>query len=155
MNSGSSAFISVARTFRRHHVGGVVIPDVAAGQHVDRRAGALDHDDMVDAAGHLVDRRVGVGLQRHLAAAAQTFVGGDDDLRLAILDAAGERFRREAAEHHGVDRADARAGEDGVGGFRNHRQVDGDAVALLDVAVAQHVGEAADLIVQLPVGDLL
>ena len=143
-----------ARTLRRHHVGGVVVPDVASGQHVDGCAGAPDHDDVVDAA-DLVDRRIGVGLERHLAAAAQTFVGGDDDLRLAVLDPAGERFRREAAEHHGMDGADARAGEDGVSRLRNHRQVDGDAVALFDVAVAQHVGEAANLVVQFPIGDLL
>src|SRR6188508_529170 len=43
-----------------------------------------------------------------------------------------DRVRREAAEDHRVDRADARAGEDGVGGLEDHRQVDGDAVALLD-----------------------
>ena len=54
-----------------------------------------------------------------------------------------------------MDRADARAGEHGVGRLRNHRQVDGDAIALLDIAVAQHVGHAADLIVQLAIGDLL
>ena len=101
------------------------------------------------------DRRVGIGLERHLAAAAQAFVGGDDDFRLAILDAAGERIRREAAEHHGMDGADARAGQHGVGRFRDHRQVDGDAIAFLDVAVAQNVGEAADLVVQLLIGDVL
>ena len=104
---------------------------------------------------HFGDRRVGIGLERHLAAAAHAFVGGDDDVRLAVLDAAGERIRREAAEHHGMDGADARAGEHGVGRLRDHRHVDGDAVALLDVAVAQHVGEAADLVVQLLIGDVL
>ena len=144
-----------AGAFRGHHVGGFVIPDVAARQHVDRRTGSPDHDHMVDAALDFLDRCIGVGLERHLAAAAQAFVGSDDDFRLAVLDAAGERFRREAAEHHGVDRADARASEDGVRRLGNHRQVDGDAVALLDIAVAQHVGEAAHVIVQFPVGDFL
>ena len=76
-------------------------------------------------------------------------------LELAVLDAAGERIRREAAEHDGMDGADARAGEDRVGRFRNHRHVDGDAIALLDVAVAQHVGEAADFVVQFAKGDFL
>ena len=131
-----------------------MVPDVAHRIHVDRRAGALDDDDMIDAAG-LGDRRIGIGFQRHLAAAAQAFVGGDDDVRLAILDAAGKRIRREAAEHHGMDGADAGAGQHGVGRFRNHRQIDGDAVALLDVAVAQDIGEAADLVVQLLIGDVL
>ena len=154
MNSGSSAFISA-------HGHSAVTTSSASWYQTSRpgsmstgAAGALDHDDEIDAA-DFGDRRVGVGLERHLAAAAQAFVGGDDDVRLAVLDAAGERIRREAAEHHGMDGADARAGEHGVGRLRNHRHVDGDAVALLDVAVAQNVGEAADLVVQLLIGDVL
>ena len=53
-----------------------------------------------------------------------------------------------------MDRADARAGEHRVGRFRNHRHIDGDAVALLDAARFQHIGELADFRVQLPVGDI-
>src|SRR4029077_16918458 len=132
----------------------LVVPNIAHRIHVDRRAGALDHDDMVHAT-RFGDRRVGIGLQRHLAAATQPFVGGDDDVRLAILDAAGKRIRREAAEHHRVDRTDARAGEHRVGGLGDHRHVDGDAITFRDVAVAQDVGEAAHLVVQLLVGDAL
>ena len=143
-----------AGTFRRDHFLGLVVPDVAHRIHVDRRAGALDDDDKIDAAG-FGDCRVGIGLQRDLAAAANALIGGNDDVRLAVLDAAGERIRRETAEHHGMDRADARAGEHGVSRFRNHRHVDGDAVALLDVAVAQNIGEAADLVVQFLVADVL
>ena len=109
---------------------------------------------MVDAA-HPLDGGVDVGLERHLAAAAQALVRGDDELGLAALDAAGERVGREAAEHHRMDGAEPRAGEHGIGGFRDHRQVDGDAVAFLDAAVAQHVGEAAHLVVQLAIGDEL
>ena len=54
-----------------------------------------------------------------------------------------------------MDGADARAGEHRVRRFRDHRQVDGDTVALSDVAVAQDVGEPADLVVQLLIGDVL
>ena len=154
MNSGSSAFISA-------HGHSAVTTSLASWYQTSRtgsmstaRASALDDDDVIDAA-DLGDRRVGIGLQRHLAAAAQAFIGGDDDVRLAILDAAGERIRREAAEHHRMDGADARAGEHGVGRFRNHRHVDGDAIALLDVAIAQDIGETADLVVQLFIGDVL
>ena len=89
-----------AGAFRRHHVGCLVIPDVPPRQHVDRCASAPDHDDVIDAAVDPPDRLVGIGLERHLAPAAQTFVGGDDNLGLTILDTAGERFRREAAKHH-------------------------------------------------------
>ena len=143
-----------ARAFRGHHRGGLVVPDVAHRIHVDLGAGAAHDDDVVDAP-CLGDGGIGIGLERHLAPAAHAFVGGDDDVRLAILDAAGERVRREPAEHHRVDRADARAGEHRVGRLRDHRQIDGDAIALLDVAVAQDIGEPADLVVQLLVGDVL
>ena len=79
----------LARALRRHHLGGVVVPEVARRVHVDGGTGALDHDDPVDAAA-LFDRGIDIGLQRHLFAAAQAFVGGDDDLGLAIGDALGE-----------------------------------------------------------------
>src|SRR5437870_3785860 len=85
---------------------------------------------MIDAA-DLGDRRVGVGLERNLAAAAHAFVGGDHDVRLAVRNAAGERVGRESAEHHGVDRTDARASEHRVGRLRNHRHIDRDLVGAL------------------------
>lgn len=135
--------------------GGCVVIDVADRVHLDGAAGAAHHDHVVDAVGRkALDRRVDIGLQRHLAAAAQALVGGDDELRVAALDAAGQRIRREAAEHHRVDRAEPGAGQHGVGGFRDHRQVDGDPVALGDAAVAQDVGHPAHLRMQLAVGDM-
>ncbi len=144
----------LARALAGHDLRGLVVVDVAHRIHLDLRAGPPHHDHMIDAA-DFGDRRIGVGLERHLAAAAQAFVGRDDDVRLAVLDAAGERIGREAAEHHRMDRADARAGEHRVRGLRDHRHVDGDAVALRDVAVAQDVGHPAHLVVQLLIGDLL
>ena len=82
----------LARTFRRHHLRGLVVPDVATGLHVDLGAGAPHDNHMIDPAGFL-DRGVGVGLQRNLAPAAQALVGGNDDVGFAIGDAAGKRFR--------------------------------------------------------------
>jgi len=131
-----------------------VIPEIAHRIHVDGSAGAFDHDDPIDAAG-LGNRRIDIGFQRHLLAAAQAFVGGDDDLGLAIGDALGEAVGREACENHRMNRADSRASQHRVGGFRNHRQINRDAVALLDVTGAQDVGELADLVMQLPIGDVL
>ena len=154
MNSGSSAFMCSHGHSEVTTAAAVVVIDVAHRIHLDLGAGAAHDDDVIDAA-DLGDRGVGVGLERNLAAAADALVGGDDDVRLAVLDAAGERIRREAAEHHRMDRADARAGEHGVGRLRDHRHVDGDAVALRDVAVAQDVGHPAHLVVQLLIGDLL
>ena len=54
-----------------------------------------------------------------------------------------------------MDRADARAGEHRIGRFRDHRHVDGDAVALLDAVLLHHIGKPADMLVELVVGDLL
>ena len=154
MNSGSSACIGSHGHSVVDHLGGVVVPEVARRVHVDGAAGALDHDDPVDAAA-LFNRGIDIGLQRHFLAAAQALIGGDDDLGLAVGDALGEAVGREAGEHHRMDGADPRAGQHRVGGFRNHRQIDGDAVALLDVAGAQDVGHLADFVVQLAVGDVL
>ena len=116
------------------------------------RAGARHHQHRLHR--NLVQRRVDIGFQRHALAAAQPLVGGDDDVGLRVLDAARKRLRREAGEDHGMNGADARAGEHGVGRFRDHRQVDGDAVAILDAMLFQHIGEAADLLVQLTIGDM-
>src|SRR6185295_4494787 len=60
----------------------------------------------------------------------------------------------EAAEHHGVDRTDTGAGEHGVSRLGDHRQVDRDSVAALDPLRLQHIGEAADFLMQLAIGDV-
>ena len=79
----------------------------------------------------------------------------DDDLRPAILDPPRQAVGREAAEHHRMDRADARAGQHRVRRLGNHRQVDRDAIAFLDAELLQRVGHAADFGMQLAIGDLL
>ena len=60
---------------------------------------------------------------------------------------------REAAEHHAVRRADARAGEHRDGQLRDHRHIDRDPIALLHAERAQRVREAADLVEELAVRD--
>src|SRR5208337_92238 len=67
--------------------------------------------------GTFLQRLIRVGLERHFAAAAHALIRGDDDSRIAIEDAAHQTVRRETAENDGVDCADARAGEHGVGSF--------------------------------------
>ena len=132
----------------------LVHPHVAARRPADFAAGSLDHQHVLDAR-RLLQRLVDVGLQRHLAAAAQAFVGGDDNVRLCVLDAPSDRVGREAAEHHRVDGADTGAGEDRIGRLGDHRHVDGDAVAFADAVPIEHVGELVHLLVQLGVGDQL
>ena len=148
----------LGRALRRDFCDLVMVPEVAAGLHGDGAAGA-PHDQHVAHRGAValgsLDRLVGIGLERNGLAAAQALVGGDDEIGAAILDAVRQRIRREAAEDHGVDGADARAGEHRIGGLGDHRHVDGHAVAALDAVRLQHVCEAADMGVQLAIGDRL
>src|SRR5207253_4666475 len=62
--------------------------------------------------------------------------------------AIAERLGGEAAEDDRVRRTDARAGEHGDRGLRDHGQVDADPVAGPDAEALQGVREAADLAVE-------
>ena len=64
-----------------------------------------------------------------------------------------ERLRGEAAEDDRVNGPDPRARQHGDGGLGDHGQVDGHPVALADAHLPEHVGEAADLPVQVQVGE--
>ncbi|MCY1222413.1 hypothetical protein D9M72_345060 [compost metagenome] len=88
----------------------------------------------------------------HHFAGARAGVGADHHARPGILDARGQADRGKAAEHHRMDRADARARQHGKCGFRNHRHVDQHTVALLYAQALQGRSHAADLVVQLSVG---
>ena len=69
------------------------------------------------------------GLSGNTDAAPPAAVGGDQHLGLGVVDAVGERLRREAAEHDAVGGADAGTGEHRHGRLGDHRQVDVDPVA--------------------------
>ena len=71
----------------------------------------------------------------------------------AVVDAVGDGLRAESAEDHRVHRADARAGQHGDGRLGHHGQVDEDAVARLEAVALEHVGEPADLVMKLLVGE--
>ena len=131
----------------------LVIPDVAPVDPADVTAGAAHDDDLV-AVGTGFEGRIGVCFQRHRPAAAKALVGGDHHIGITVLDAAGERVGREAAEDDGMHGADARAGQHRDGGLRDHRHVDGDAVALLRALCFQHIGELADFLMQLGIADM-
>src|SRR3712207_7508275 len=50
--------------------------------------------------GKVLERRVRVPLERHILSRPHSLVGRDQDTRAAILDAARQGLRREAAEDH-------------------------------------------------------
>ena len=130
----------------------LVPPEIAAGLHVDTVTGALVYDDLLDGLAALCQGFVRDLLERHDVAGTVAAVGGDQQARAGVLDAVLQRAGGETAEHHRVDRADAGAGLHGDDRFGCHRHVDHHAVTLGDALGLEHVGELADLGVELLVG---
>ena len=142
------------RAIVRHLGHRLVIPDVAARNPRDLAARAA-HDEAGLDRGAAQQRLIDIALERNMPPAAKSLIRSDDAVGIAILDAADQALGGEAAEHHAMHRADARAGEHGVGCLGDHRHVDGDDVALLDAAGLQHIGHAADALIGLAIGDVL
>mmetsp|Transcript_11019 Transcript_11019/g.14093 ORF Transcript_11019/g.14093 Transcript_11019/m.14093 type:complete len:565 (+) Transcript_11019:300-1994(+) len=117
-------------------------------------AGALDHQTLHGVFG-VQQGSVGVGFERGFAAATGGVVGGDHNLGVTAVYTGRKRIRAEAGEDNRVDRADAGAGQHGIGRFRDHRQVDHHAVAFAHAQLFEHVGHAADAAVQVGIGDRL
>ena len=99
------------------------------------------------------DRLVEQRLVMHDAAGLEPAACRQDRFRRGVVDAGGEFARGEAAEHDGMNGADARAGEHGDHRLRHHRHVENDAVALADAEVAQHAAEHLRLGEQPMIGD--
>ena len=129
-----------------------MIPDITPVHPADLAPGAAHHDHRAHL-GALADRLIGVGLEGHVTAATDTFIGGDQEMALRVQDAIAQGIGREAAEHHGVHGADAGAGQHGHRGLRDHGHVDGDPVSLADALRLEHVGEPADLLVKRSIRD--
>ncbi len=131
----------------------VVPPQVAALGPLHVLAGAPDHDDVLHAVRAAVQGPVDRRLERGRAAAAVAAVGGDDELRLGVVDPAPQRVGAEPAEDDAVRGAEPGAGEHGDDGLGDHRQVHRDPVALADAEGGEGVGRPADLLLQVGVGD--
>jgi len=94
------------------------------------------------------------GLERQLLAAAHLVVGGDHGHGAHVHDPLLDRLGREAAEHHAVRGADARAGLHGHHALDGHGHVDQDAITLLHALRLERVGELRDALQQFAVADL-
>ncbi len=130
----------------------LVIPDIAPVLHGHASAGALNNNYAGDI-GALGQRCIGIGFQWNLFAAAHPFIGGNDAAAVAIENAPRQSVGREAAKHHGVHRANARASQHGISGLGYHRHINGDAVAFGDALRLQHIGKFANVFMQLTIGD--
>ena len=115
-------------------------------------AGALQHHHAANAAAALRQRLVGGFLELDDLAGAPAAVGRDQHGGGGVLDAVLERQRREPAEYHRMNRADARAGVHRDNRLDGQRHVDDHAVALLHAQRLQRVGEAAHVGMQLAIG---
>ena len=150
------------RVFRAHHLarailvaGDVLKPMVAALVHRDCAAGVADHQHAIDRRGVRGERqrRIDIRLERHVLAAAQAFIGGDDEAAAAILDPARQRFGREATEHHRMHRTQPCAGEHGGHAFEDHRQIERHPVAALHAQLFQRIGHPNHFCVEFAIGE--
>ena len=127
--------------------------DIARRIEGDLAAAVADHEDMLHGrAGH--DRFVDRTFERNDLASAVAFIGGDHRLAAGILNPVTQRLGAEPGKDDAVHRPKPGTGEHGVGGFGDHRHVDGDPVPFADAVMTQHVGQSADLAVQFPVADM-
>ena len=99
------------------------------------------------------DRRVEQRLVADDAPGLDPAGGGDDELRLGVVDAGRKLRRGEAAEDDGMDRPETRAGEHRGRRFRDHRQIKDDAVALRDAVIPKHGGKRLHVGEKLAVAD--
>ena len=84
----------------------------------------------------------------HRLAVAHTGIGRHHHLRFGIVDTGGQRAGGETAEYHRVDSADTHRRQHGEDRFRNHRHVNQDTVAFLDILALQDGGHALDFALQ-------
>jgi hypothetical protein len=114
----------------------------------------VDHQVRLDGrAGR--NRLVGIGFLGNGLGAPEGAVTRHHHDASTVLNSAGQGVGRETTEDHGVDRPDARTGQDADGQFGDHGQIKGDHIALFDAVVFEHVGKLAHFGVQRLVGELL
>ena len=118
-----------------------MIPDIPSVIPIDVTSCAPDNDHTVHAI-DLLQGFVYIALEGDCFASAHAFICGNNQSAGGVADAIFQCFRRESAEYHGVNGADAGAGEHGKGGLGHHRHVDTDAVAFAYAAGSQGIGEA-------------
>jgi hypothetical protein len=112
--------------------GGEFVPVQVAVAEFRERGFALEHDCVVGLVLGELEGSVDDRLVLDHAGRLDPARGGDDDPRGGVVDPGRELLRRKAAEYHGVDRAQPGAREHGDDGFRHHRHIDDDTIALAD-----------------------
>jgi hypothetical protein len=83
-----------------------------------------------------------------------TFISGDNNLALGIVDSILEGAGRETSKNDGMDSTNSRDSQKGNKSFGNHGQVNGNRVTLLDTKALKDTSNLANLTEELTVGDL-
>ena len=130
----------------------LVPPGIALGLHGDRVAAAVDHDDAFDAL-VFFECFVDGGFERDDLAAAPSAIGGDDHAGAGVFESIDDGLGGETAKDDRVHRADAGAGKHRDDRFGDHRQINEHAIAGLHTVLFEHIGKAADIAMELRVGD--
>ena len=126
---------------------------VAAGNEIATLLRPLQDDAGLRLDAGQPDRLVEQRLVLHDAAGLEPATGREDQFRFRVFDARRKLFRREAAEHHRMHRADPRASQHRDHGFRHHRHIEDDAVAFGDAEIGHDGGERLHLLQQLGIGE--
>lgn len=145
--------------FRRADVGlighHIVQVHVATCHHGHLAAGALPDDDLAHAVAATQGQGlVHDGLEGQGLAAAQLFISRDHNHGAGVFHAVPQALCRETAKHHRVRCTDARTGLHGHHAFHRHRQIQHDAVTLLDTLGLQRIGQFRDARQQILVGHM-
>ena len=149
---------NVQRIFRVHHFGGafavcnwqrtqIVIPMIAADFHRHFMSHAFDNDHVLHGR-TAFDRFIHRSFQLDDLPVLKSAVAGDDQLRLAVIDAALKRVHAEAAEDDRMNRADLGASQHRKSNFGNASHIDRDAVAFIDAHGFDDICHAADFAVE-------
>ena len=126
---------------------------IAAGREFASLLRPLQDDAALRLDARKPDRLVEQRLVLHDAAGLDAAACRKDQFRFGVLDPGREFFRGEAAEHHRMHRADARAGQHREHRFRHQRHVEDDAVALGDAEIGHHGSERLHLLEHLGIGE--
>ncbi len=122
-------------------------------RHPQVAAGSADDEDVLDRR-HRGDRGVGDRLEVHPGAAPEEPVGGDQELRPAVLEPARDRRRGIAREDRREDGPEPTDRQDRDDRLREHRQQDPDPIALPDPEVGEPPRRRPDGAGQRPVREL-
>jgi hypothetical protein len=128
-------------------------PEITAFGPGDLGAGTTENDAIADL-GTFLERIVDDLLGADRFSASTTFVGGQDNAGICIVDSVAERFRGETGKDDRMESTETNNCEEGNDGFGDHGHVNCDGITLFDAQLLEDIGQFADFTVQFAIGDI-